>query len=72
MLEGLSIANNKKIVIDHYNGRIRIRDGEGNSLMHLRTGVSGDDLYLNPGTESIRQLSGGSGNLKLSFSGRWL
>ena len=70
-IEGLSIANNAKITISHSNGRIRIFSGETN-LLGYRTGVSGDDLYLKPGTQTVHVYAHKAGSLKLTVSGRYL
>lgn len=74
MLSGFSVPVNDTITVSHYNGRVRIYNGDTN-LLHYRTGLSGDDIYLDPGTNTIQQvlpLNAGPVNLKMTVAGRYV
>lgn len=70
-LTDISLANNEKLSIYHENdGILRIMNGS-TSLYDKRTGESADDLYVNPGRETVTLSAGGAGTLKVSVRGRY-
>ena len=68
---GFEVASGEKITATHVNGRLRIYSGSTN-LLRYRTGESGDDLYLNPGTNSVTVYAHKAGTLVMTAAGRYV
>ena len=65
------VGPGETIVTSHVNGRLRIYSGTTN-LLRYRIGESGDDLYLNPGTNTIRVYADRAGTLVMTAAGRYV
>lgn len=70
-MTGFEVAGGETLTATHVNGRLRIYSGSTN-LLRYRVGGSGDDLYLNPGTNTIRVQTNKAGTLVMTASGRYV
>lgn len=71
-LTGLALAQNESLIISHgTDGILRITEG-GRNAYGKQTGGGLEDLYIQPGDNSIKVTAATAGNLTLSCYGRYM
>ena len=71
-LTGLTLAQNKSLIITHGTDGILEITEDGVSAYGKQTGGGMDDLYIQPGENSIRVTAQRAGNITLSCYGRYM